>query len=65
MFPNTGFIIAAIQIGTAIGSESILWVTSGLTCVQVGVWLFVGAFHVRAVYKGQILWPGKDEDRDD
>ena len=65
VFPNTGFIIAAIQIGTAIGSESILWFTSGLTCVQVAVWLFVGACHVRAVYKGQILWPGRDEDRDE
>ena len=65
VFPNTGFIIAAIQIGTAIGRRAVLWVTSGLTCLQVATWLFVAGAHIRAVYRGQILWPGKDEDRDE
>lgn len=65
VFPNTGFIIATIEIGIAIDSQPILWVTSGLTCLQVAIWLFVGVCHMRAVWKGQIMWPGKDEDRDE
>ncbi|KAK4696756.1 hypothetical protein P7C71_g1218, partial [Lecanoromycetidae sp. Uapishka_2] len=65
VFPNTGFIIAMIDIGTAIGSQPILWVASVATVVQVAMYLFVFGAHVRAVMKKQILWPGKDEDHDE
>lgn len=65
MFPNTGFIIAMIDIGTAIGSDAILWVASVATVLQIMVYLFVFGAHVRAVLKKQILWPGKDEDHDE
>ena len=64
MFPNTGFIIATIDIGTAISSPAILWVSSVATVLQVAMWLIVCVAHARAVAKKQILWPGKDEDHD-
>lgn len=62
VFPNTGFIIAIIDIGTAIDSQAILWIASVATVVQVAMWLLVLVAHARAVVKKQILWPGKDED---
>ena len=64
VFPNTGFIIVTIEIGIAIGSPAILWVSSVATVLQVAMWLFVCVAHARAVAKKQILWPGKDEDHD-
>lgn len=51
-----------IDIGTAINSQAILWVTSAATVVQVAMWLLVFVAHARAVVKKQILWPGEDED---
>lgn len=62
VFPNTGFIIAMIDIGTAINSQGILWTASVATVVQIAMWLLVLVAHTRAVLKKQILWPGKDED---
>lgn len=59
VFPNTGFIIAIIEIGTALDSQAILWVASVATVVQIAMWLFVFVAHVRAVVKKHILWPGK------
>ena len=64
VFPNTGFIIATIDVGNAIQSEGILWVASAATIVQVAMWMLVSVAHVRAVWKGQICWPGKDEDKE-
>lgn len=37
VFPNTGFFIAGMAIGTAIASEAVLWTMSGVTVVQVGI----------------------------
>ena len=53
-----------IEIGTAIDSQGILWVSSVATVLQVAMWLIVCVAHARAVAKKQILWPGKDEDHD-
>lgn len=64
MFANTGFIIAMIDIGTAIGSQPILWAASVATMVQIMVYLFVFEAHVRAVVRKQLLWLGKNEDHD-
>jgi C4-dicarboxylate transporter/malic acid transport protein len=64
VFPNVGFTICTINIGKALMSEGILWIGSVQTIVLVVVWLFVGGAHIRAVWKKQILWPGKDEDHD-
>jgi len=64
VFPNVGFAIATITIGTALRSEGILWLGSAMTIVLVLVWIFVASMHARAVWKRQILWPGRDEDHD-
>lgn len=64
VFPNVGFTIALIDIGEAFGSQGVLWVGSVMTVCLVIAWIFVGTCHARAVWKGQILWPGKDEDHD-
>jgi C4-dicarboxylate transporter/malic acid transport protein len=64
VFPNVGFTICTISIGKALGSEGILWVGTVMTVILVAVWTFVSSMHVRAIWKGQILWPGKDEDHD-
>jgi C4-dicarboxylate transporter/malic acid transport protein len=64
VFPNVGFTISTINIGEAFMSEGILWLGSAMTIALVVVWLCVGAAHIRAFWKKQILWPGKDEDHD-
>ncbi len=64
VFPNVGFAICTIDIGYAIMSEGVLWIGSMMTILLVLVWLVCGISHVRAVWKGEILWPGKDEDHD-
>ncbi len=53
-----------IDIGTAIGSQPILWAASVATMVQIMVYLFVFEAHVRAVVRKQLLWLGKNEDHD-
>jgi hypothetical protein len=46
------------------GSEGVLWVGSAMTVALVIVWLGTVGMCVRAVVKGEIVWPGKDEDKD-
>ncbi|KAI9829665.1 MAG: hypothetical protein M1819_006036 [Sarea resinae] len=65
VFPNTGFTIATIQIGHALHSNAILWVSSAMTIVMVTLWFLVVISHAWAVFAGQILWPGRDEDHVD
>jgi tellurite resistance protein TehA-like permease len=64
VFPNVGFTIVTIRIGNAVMSEGVLWVSTVMTILLVATWLFVGSAQVKAVWKKQILWPGKDEDHD-
>lgn len=64
VFPNVGFTIATINIGHALESQGVLWLATIMTILLVATWLFVGSAHIRAVWKKQILWPGKDEDHD-
>ena len=62
VFPNVGFTIATISIGRELRSDAILVVGSVMTVLLVLVWFFVMANHVMAVWRCQILYPGKDED---
>jgi C4-dicarboxylate transporter/malic acid transport protein len=64
VFPNVGFTICTINLGSALMSSAILWLGSVMTVLLIVLWLFVGCFHIRAVWRGDILWPGKDEDHD-
>ena len=63
VFPNAGFTLAAIQVGSALRSPGINGVCSAFTISLVVMWLVTAAGHIRAVYRGEIMWPGKDEDK--
>lgn len=64
VFPTVGFILATFTIGNAFQSEAILWTASVAAVLQFIMWIVVGVVHATAVWKGDICWPGKDEDRD-
>jgi tellurite resistance protein TehA-like permease len=65
IFPNAGLTIALIQIGNVLSSNGIKAVTSAMTILLCVVWLWVAALNIKAVWRGQVLWPHKDEDMDD
>lgn len=65
VFPNVGFTIALIDIGSALQSSGILWLGSAMTILVVLIFLFVMGSHVKAVLRGKIMWPGRDEDHDE
>ncbi|MCJ1377207.1 hypothetical protein MMC17_000299 [Xylographa soralifera] len=62
VFPNVGFTIATITIGTSLESQAITWAGTGMSIIVVGLWLFVLFTHSRAVYRREILFEGNDED---
>jgi tellurite resistance protein TehA-like permease len=64
IFPNVGFTVATIMIGRELESDGILWVGSVMTILLTAIWLTAVVGCVRAVWLGQIMWPGKDEDKD-
>ncbi|KAF2870604.1 voltage-dependent anion channel [Massariosphaeria phaeospora] len=65
IFPNAGLTIALIQIGTALDSDGIKAVTSAMTIILVVLWFFVAFENVKGVWRGDLLWPGMDEDLED
>lgn len=65
VFPNTGFTLATIDIGEALQSEGILWVTSVMTVLQVAAWLGVAVGTVWGVWNRELLWPVEAEGHDD
>ncbi|KAF2833371.1 C4-dicarboxylate transporter/malic acid transport protein [Ophiobolus disseminans] len=64
IFPNVGFMLATEMMGKELDSAPILWVASGMTVGVVGIWIVAVVGCVRAVWKGRIVWPGRDEDKD-
>ncbi|KAF2107306.1 voltage-dependent anion channel [Lophiotrema nucula] len=65
IFPNAGLTIALIQIANVLDSNGMKGVCFALMIVLVTLWMFVALMTVRAVWRGDILWPGKDEDAED
>ncbi|KAF2441999.1 hypothetical protein P171DRAFT_59472 [Karstenula rhodostoma CBS 690.94] len=65
VFPNSGFIIATINIGNSLKDEVILYVANGLTIVILCMWAFVLYHNIRAVVVQDIMYPGRDEDVED
>lgn len=65
VFPNTGFIIATINIGNSLKDEVILYVGNGLTVAVVCMWAFVLYHNIRAVIVADIMYPSRDEDVED
>lgn len=63
IFPNAGLTLATIQAGKVLKSEAINGVASALTLLLVIMWLITAVFCARALFLGQIMWPGKDEDK--
>jgi predicted permease len=63
VFPNVGFTIATIKIGQQLQSEGILWVASAMTILLVAMWMFVVGSQIRAMWRQDIMMPGKDEDK--
>ncbi len=62
VFPNVGFTLETIAIGSSLDSVAIGWVTSAMTIVLVATWLFVLSFHVKAVLHKKIMGPGNDDE---
>ncbi|KAK8165466.1 voltage-dependent anion channel, partial [Phyllosticta citrichinensis] len=62
VFPNVGFAVATAEVAQELQSAAIAWVATAITLVVVVVWLALAGFVVRAVWKGDVLWPGRDED---
>jgi C4-dicarboxylate transporter/malic acid transport protein len=65
IFPNVGFTLSTIQIGSSLDSVAIGWVTSGMTIVLVATWLVVLGFHIKAVLTKKIMGPGNDDEDND
>lgn len=65
VFPNTGFVIATINIGNSLKDETILYVGNGLSVAVVLMWFFVLYHNFRAVWVADIMYPGRDEDVED
>jgi C4-dicarboxylate transporter/malic acid transport protein len=64
IFPNVGFMLGTSAIGKELESEGIRWVASAITIGLVAIWLVGAVGCIRAVWTGNIVWPGKDEDKD-
>ncbi|KAI1125162.1 voltage-dependent anion channel [Nemania abortiva] len=62
IFPNVGFTIAVISVGKMLDSPGMIGVGSAMTALLVIGWLVIVMNHIRAVWNGQILADGKDED---
>ncbi|KAF2855566.1 C4-dicarboxylate transporter/malic acid transport protein-like protein [Plenodomus tracheiphilus IPT5] len=63
IFPNAGLTLATIQAAKALNSEAMNGIASALTLLLVIMWLVTAGFCVHAIYVGDLLWPGKDEDK--
>lgn len=63
VFPNVGFTIAIDNIGRGLDSPGILWVGTIMTALLVCAWLVLVICQVRAIWRKDIMMPGKDEDK--
>ncbi|PWN42045.1 C4-dicarboxylate transporter/malic acid transport protein [Ceraceosorus guamensis] len=64
LFPNVGWTVSTISIGKALGSNAVTWVSTAMSLLLITAYLFVLLMHARAIWRGGIMWPGKDEDKD-
>ncbi|KAG8352579.1 hypothetical protein FVEN_g9413 [Fusarium venenatum] len=65
VFPNTGWILATISIGNALGSEHVKWMGTGMSIVLVITYFYVVYRHIKAFIKQDIMYTGRDEDFND
>ncbi|KUI56256.1 Malic acid transport protein [Cytospora mali] len=62
VFPNTGFTLATITLGKAIGSEFVLKFAVFMSVCILLTYSFVLYHNIRAVLVQDIMYPGRDED---
>ncbi|KAK5079340.1 hypothetical protein LTR64_002237 [Lithohypha guttulata] len=65
IFPNAGLAISLISIGNVLYSPAIKAVGSGMTILLCIAYLWIAVLTVKAVWRGYVLWPHKDEDMED
>ena len=65
VFPNTALVTATFAVAKALNNEAIRIFGCVMTCLLILTWLFVFSMMIRAVLNKQILWPQKQEDRDE
>jgi tellurite resistance protein TehA-like permease len=63
VFPNIALALVTGRIGERLESRGIMGVASAMAVLLVVAWLFVAVLNLRAVVVGQIMMPGKDEDK--
>ena len=64
VFPNVGFALASMRLGSALGNPGILWFSTVMTVLLFLAWAIIAFRCIRAVYRREIVWPGHDEDSD-
>lgn len=62
VFPNTGFTLATITLGKAIGSEVVLKFAVFMSICIIITYCYVLFHNIRAVLVQDIMYPGRDED---
>jgi len=65
VFPNTALCTATFAIAKALDSRAIRILGCVMTCVLILIWLTVFVCMIRAVLVKDILWPQKQEDREE
>ncbi|KAI9686921.1 MAG: hypothetical protein M1822_002674 [Bathelium mastoideum] len=65
VFPNTALVTATFAVAKALNNQAIRIFGCVLTCLLLLIWMFVFFMMIRAVVTKQILWPQKQEDRDE
>ena len=65
VFPNTALVTATFAIARALDSRPIRILGCVMTCLLILLWMTVFTFMIRAVIAKEILWPQKQEDRDE
>jgi tellurite resistance protein TehA-like permease len=63
VFPNIALALVTGRIGERLESRGIMGIASAMAVLLVVAWLFVAVLNLRAVVVGQIMTPGKDEDK--
>lgn len=63
VFPQTALVIATYRVGESFDAPAIEYFGAVMACILVLVWVFIFVKMIIAIYKKDIMWPGKDEDR--
>ncbi|KAF2718140.1 hypothetical protein K431DRAFT_275313 [Polychaeton citri CBS 116435] len=65
VFPNSALTTATFAVGEALDNKAIRIVGCIMACLVIVIWIFVFGKMINAVFKKEILWPQKQEDRDE